>query len=68
MNNMYFAKVLSAISNLMPCEKCPDQCSLPNRCTQANCDRHWYEILTRLDSNTKWEDISNELFENYKMR
>ena len=60
---MIEADVLKAITHIMPCDRCPCPCDAKTNSSQANCDRHWFEIL-RLFGSIKWEDIRDELFDN----
>lgn len=50
---MKAANILKAITHVMPCDKCPYPCKAKRNSSQANCDRHWFEMLSKVT----WGDI-----------
>lgn len=59
-----FIKVLQAISDTMPCDKCPYPCDAKWKSSQANCDRRWFEILSAIDKPT-WTEVLDKLIYDY---
>lgn len=53
-------KILKAITHNMSCDKCPYPCKAKEHSSQANCDKHWFEML-KLFSQVSWEDIRYKL-------
>ena len=56
------ANILKAITHNIPCDKCPFPCEAKWNSSQANCDKHWFEML-KLFSKVEWKDIMDELQE-----
>ena len=50
------AKILKAITHSISCDQCPCPCNARDNSSQANCDKHWFEMLQSF-SQVKWEDI-----------
>lgn len=40
-----FAKVLTSITDIMPCDHCPYPCKAKERSSRANCDIQWKKML-----------------------
>ena len=60
------ANVIKAITKVMPCSECPYPCMAKEHSSQANCDRHWYEILqaAMCTTTSNWSYIVHLLMEN----
>ena len=55
------AKIINSITAVMPCESCPYPCDAGVNSSRANCNRHWFSILSNM--NMKPLDIvSDSLF------
>ena len=54
------AEILKAITFNMPCDRCPCPCEAKWNSSQANCDRHWFEMLKSF-SDITWEDIRDKI-------
>lgn len=50
-------KILKAISETMQCDKCPYPCKAKEKSSQANCVRHWSEILSNIEPNCDWDEV-----------
>lgn len=51
------AKILKAISETMPCDKCPYPCKAREKSSQANCVMHWCETLSKIDTDIDWKEV-----------
>lgn len=54
------ARIIKAISETMPCGKCPYPCKAKEKSSQANCVRHWGDILSHINPNADWKEIIYE--------
>ena len=57
-------KIIKSITSVMPCEKCPYPCEAKENSSLANCHRRWFEILSNVDVNKSYKDVSDWLFRN----
>ena len=46
MERYKLSKIIHAITSVMPCDHCPYPCKANVNSSLANCDGHWYEMLT----------------------
>lgn len=60
--NLSLARIISAITAVMPCEKCPYPCEKKGQSSQYNCNRHWFEVLSECSIPEKWITVSDDLF------
>lgn len=65
---MDIAKLIKAITHTMQCDKCPYPCKAKENGSQANCDKHWFDLLTNIDTivafeATTWDEIRDKLLE-----
>lgn len=63
---MDVAELIKAITHTMTCSKCPCTCKAREKSSQANCDRHWFEMLTDVKTivtleTAQWEEVRNNL-------
>lgn len=50
-------KILKAISETMQCDKCPYPCKAKEKSSQANCIRHWSEVLSSIDPHCDLDEV-----------
>lgn len=62
---MDVADLIKAITHTMTCNKCPCSCKAREKSSQANCDRHWFEMLTDVKTIHPWIPTSERLLEEY---
>lgn len=60
------AKILKAITETMPCEKCPCACRARENSSLANCVARWAETLSKINPNADWKKIKQEVAESHK--
>lgn len=63
---MDVAELVKAITHTMTCDKCPSPCKAKEQSSQANCDSHWFDLLTDVDTivaleAATWEEVSDKL-------
>ena len=57
------SKIIDAISFTMTCKECPYPCTAKESSSTANCQYHWYQILSWTDAGTPWvKGVQDELF------
>ena len=56
------APIIKEIAHWMPCNNCPYPCSAKANSSPYNCQRHWYEVLVRTDTDVPWDDVKDKLF------
>jgi hypothetical protein len=56
------AKIIHSITLVMPCESCPYPCESKDHSSRANCNRHWFLILSNMEMHP-WEMVHDILFE-----
>lgn len=59
------ANVLLAIAENMDCDKCPEPCDAYYNSSNNNCINHWSKILSKINPNTDWKKVSDEIFEKW---
>ena len=59
------AKIIRAITGIMPCACCPYPCKAKENSSRSNCVRQWYKILHFFENDGDQQAVLDEVYRLY---